>query len=349
LLVTAVVVRSAQKYFSGDPGLAYHQLLAVNPGFATRPYTNAAARAYLEAAESRLRAVSGVADVAMATAPPFTIAGQFIPVAQGYARADHISAGFFRATEIPLLRGREFTQGESGVVIVNDRLAEQMWPGEEPIGKPFNYNGKPFTVIGVASRPRVDPSSQHGMRAYFPLVDNFLDAQIVIRTTTAPESLAANVRAVTRAVDPTLIPEARTSLSLHRELRQGSRRASLAFFALGITGLLLAVTGIFGLLVYTVAQRTREIGVRVALGATRTNIAAVVLRQLTLPITAGSASGILVGCLSLFFLTVGGAREIDLTICIVVMTVFLTAAALATVHPLFRALKLNPTEALRHE
>jgi putative ABC transport system permease protein len=272
------------------------------------------------------------------------------------------SPGFFQTLGIPLLRGRDFaeTEGEKGadVVIVNDTLARRHFPGEEAIGRRLSFSGKLFTIAGVVGDVRqagldLDPLAE----MYFPyalpdFVGLFGDPVLVLRTAVPPGSVTEEVRAAVRKVDPALpLYEVLTMEEVISESLAGRR---LNLWLLGLfagMALVLAATGLYGVISYLVAQRTREIGVRMALGAQTWDVIALVMRQAAGLTGTGIAVG-LAGALaftSLLESLLYGVSARDPLTYAALAALLAVVALLATWLPAWRASRVDPILAIRAE
>lgn len=270
------------------------------------------------------------------------------------------SPGFFQSLGIPLQRGRDFTEadGEKGpdVVIINATLARRHFPGEDPVGRRLLLGTTPFTIVGVVGDVRqagldLDPLAE----IYFPYgFDNGMlgDAVLVLRTAVPPGSLADELRAAVRKIDPTLPLYDVLGMEEVISRSLASRRLNLWLLAIFAgMALVLAATGLYGVISYLVAQRTREIGVRMALGAQTWDVIGLVMRQAAGLTGAGIGVG-LAGALaftsvlqSLLYRV--SARD-PLTYAALAALLALVAL-IATWLPAWRASRLDPLLAIRRE
>jgi predicted permease len=343
LLFSAAFLRYIPTSFLGIPTFAYRELLTIDPRLHQHPAVPASD--YLEVLQTRLRQVPGVMSVAIIGEPPI---GRRSLIQIGGAKTDaeinHVGPGYFRTAGIRLTNGREFTPDDSTSVILSRPLAQLLWPDQNPIGK-FIELRKKYKVIGTAETG----SSENDMSVYYSLQQGNTLSMLLVRTTAPPEALLATSLALARTIDPRSRPVAYTVTGRYLDNQIAALRTIAAISFPGAVALFLSVSGLYGLLLYTISQRTREIGIRRALGATNANVAGMVLRQFAVPIGLGFVSGI-TGGIALSRAVIPSATPIiGTTTCLAVIAIFLATSAIAAASPLRRALRLNPTEALRHE
>jgi putative ABC transport system permease protein len=272
-----------------------------------------------------------------------------------------VGPNYFATMETPLLRGRDFAdtdrQGAPGVVVLNETLAARLWPGEEPLGKRVSVSGPagPFLeVVGVVrdGKYRSLGETPHPY-IYQPLLQSYDPKMtLVVRTKGEPESVATAVREQIRALEPNLpVADVKTlrdqlDLSLFP-----SRLAAWTLGGFGVLALLLAAIGIYGVVSYSVAQRTREIGVRMALGAKANDVLRLVLGEGAFVILVGLVLGLLlagVGTRVLASFLYGVGATDPLTFAVVPLLLGFVALA-ASYIPSRRAMKVDPLVALRYE
>jgi predicted permease len=260
--------------------------------------------------------------------------------------------------EIPLLRGRDFTHrdNEDGVqvAIVNESFAARYWKGEDPIGKRIDYGTGWVTVVGVARDSRyrrlVEPPSPMLFR---PVLQSYHPSSYIhVRTGSDPRALASAVQVVVRSLDPNLPVFNIQTLETH--IGASSFQQRLAGSLLGVFGMLaltLAAVGLYGVISYAVGQRTREIGIRVALGAQDRDIVRLVVRLGLGLAMFGVAIG-LAAAVALSRLLSGllfGIPPTDPITYIAVAAMLTSVALLASYVPALRATRIDPMAALRHE
>jgi putative ABC transport system permease protein len=376
LLVSAgLVSRSLIRLLSVDAGFEPRHLLTLEINSAGKRYaTDSLVWSYHDRVREAVRALPGVVDVAVANQLP--LAGnvdmygvldpenipsnpELVPSGDRYV----VSESYFRTMHIPILRGRAFTSTESPdttqwVAILSQGLADKLWPGVDPLGKRIRVGGikgKDRRIVGVAGNVKhrgLDATT--GLQWYAPERQWTSDDQemLVVRTSVDPSSMAATVRKAITEIDPTQpIVKIATMDQLIATSTAQRRLALVLFAAFAIAAMLLAVAGVYGVLAGSVAERTREIGVRSALGATPRDIIGLVVGQggrlAAIGIVLGLAGSLAVTRYlhSLLFsvapndpVTLGGVAAL--------LTLVTLAACLI---PAIRAARVDPSRALRSE
>ena len=375
IICAGLVIRHIIALKSVDVGFNTERLLVMQIDLPTYRYDSDAARAtFIRDAVAASQATPGVRSAAAVNFVPLGFGGASISVTiegrevdrsvrPDYAGYNIVTPGYFSTMEIPLVRGRFFTGYDHAeaqrVAIVNEKMAERYWPNEDVIGRRFQLDsgtsdGQWITVVGVVG------DTGHSGLYHPPSPEVFLPHQqrpsanmvILARTLGDPNTLAAPLRGVIRRMDPDLPIYGVRSMAdvLHRWLRDD--RMAVAFLSgLAVLALSLASVGLYGVMSYNVAQRTHEIGVRVALGAARGDVLGLVIKRcLTLAV-----AGVLVGMV--LSAGVGLVLEsqlyevsgIDPVTFIGVSILLLLVAAAAGYLPARRATKVDPIVALRYE
>lgn len=274
------------------------------------------------------------------------------------------SAGYFRALGIPLLRGRMFDERDTmdarHVALISESLAREKWPNEDPLGHAIEFGNmdgdlRLLTVVGVVGDIREDSLEAKP----FPTI--YVDYRqrpvstyrftIVMRTDADAGPVIAMARQVMRGLAPDIPPRFSTFDQVLASSLQSRRFNLLLVAVFAVTALLLAAAGVFGVMAYAVERRTREIGVRMALGATRRHVLSLVLGQALLTCTFGVAAG-LVGALVLTRLVQSllfGVSATDPLTFIAVAVVLTGVALAASLIPARRASRVDPMVALRYE
>ena len=271
-------------------------------------------------------------------------------------------AGYFQSMGIPLLRGRNFSDAEQRepkrVILINEALARKHFPGEDPIGRRLDVamfeNPTPAEIIGVVGNVRYDSLIDESPPAvYFPLPDlAYPFMSLVIRTDADPAALAPSVQREIRAVDPNQpVSDVRTMDQVMSEWVSRSRFNTLLLGLFAALATLLSAVGIFGVMNYSVALRTREIGLRLAVGAQPRQVLVLILKQgLVLTIF-----GVVLGLAAAFALTrllsglLFGVAAVDVTTFATISLLLVVVSLLACYLPARRAMRIDPLSALRYE
>jgi predicted permease len=270
-----------------------------------------------------------------------------------------VTPDFFRTLGVPLVRGRVFDDGDregaEDVVVISASLARQLWPGEDAVGKGLYWggtDGTPKRVVGVVGDVRdraLDAAPQPML--YLPYAQVYLStATLLLRTDGSPANLGGAVRAIVWSIDPNLpVPEV-TPLAQNREaLAAGPRFRALLLVCFATIALLLAALGVYSVMAHAVAQRTREIGLRMALGARPAVVAREVLRRglglTAIGIALGLSASVAAGRVAASLLYETSPSDVP-TLAGVAVLVAVTALA-ATWLPSRRATRVDPADALR--
>jgi predicted permease len=376
----ALMVRTFANLHSLDPGFDPDGTVAVHISLPTDRYVGEGARsAFFDAVRERLLAVPGVLDVATA-AGPFGGAGIYfgsVEELEGREAAapggrievplNRVTPEYFRTLGIPLLAGRTFsTADDAGAVVMSRALADRLWPAGDAVGRRFRLDAShPWeTVVGVAGdlQPRAGdhPSAFHIYRRFappsaaaaIPPRTRGYSGRVVLVRAANPAAIVPAVRAAVWSLDPNQ-PIGRTALlaDLYADSFARERFVLQLMAIFGAIALALTAAGIFGVLSQVVGRRTREIGVRVALGARAGDIARLVLGRTGLLLVLGTFIGLLAAALLSRFLEalLFEVRPID-PLSLAIVTLLLTGIALAASWlPTRRALRVDPAAALRVE
>jgi putative ABC transport system permease protein len=286
------------------------------------------------------------------------------PERVGDAQYRVASEGYFRTMDIPLVRGRLFEQRDAPdaphVAVISESLARARWPGENPIGKLIQFGNmdgdlRAFTIVGIVGDVReqgVATEPQPTLYAHYrqrPLATSRFT--YVLHGTAPPGAVIASARRMVHDLDPELPPRFRTLTEIYSGSLADRRFNLLLLGVFGVTALLLAALGIYGVTAYSVARRTQEIGVRVALGAQRSDVVRLVLAQALGLAVAGVGIGLLAG-LAITRLMRGllyGVTPTDPVTLAAVPLFLIVIAVLAAYFPARRATRVDPVIALRSE
>jgi macrolide transport system ATP-binding/permease protein len=376
LFAAGLLIRSLKNLENVQLGFSRDHLLLVRVDPITAGFTTPESSARLaDELQSRLAGLPGVKQVAAAESGLFSGSDSssdmkvenFIPAndEQRQAAYDKIGAGFFSALGSPVIRGREFgpqdTATSRRVTVVNERFAQFFFHGEDPIGRRIwiddpKYLDKPMEVIGVVRdvrhRDLDKPVPPTYYRPYSQTDEALIMVQVAIRTAVDPAAMTDTVRAEIKSYNSGLPISSIKTMDYLVDSTISSEIiiAKLSSF-FGIVALLLACIGLYGVMSYTVAGRTREIGVRMALGAQRGNVLTLVMREAMLLVTIGIAAGIPIAMLSTRLINsmLFGLQNTDPLSLAVVVVVLAAVGAVASVIPARRATKVDPMVALRYE
>ena len=378
LLVSAgLLLRSFQLLRQVDAGFSTENRLTMRMVLPMPKYAKPEARtAFYDEMLRRVKELPGVESAGMITFLPlsfngmnfsFSVEGQPSPpdMKLPFALYRVVSPDYFRALGIALQRGRFFDGHDvldsQPVMVINRRLAEKYWPGEDPIGKrlkigPLDSPSPWLTVVGVVSDVRQTGLYEQKLEFYVPYAQErrsfMAPRDLVVRTQQDAASLAAAVRQAVWAVDKDQpVSNVRTMDQVFSAAISQERFQALLLGMFATLALLLACVGLYGVISYTVVQRTHEIGVRVALGAQPRDVLRLVIRQGMLLTLAGLVVGIAAGTLLTRVLTdmLFGVTPRDPVTFVAVPVLLLVVAFLACWIPARRATRIDPLIALRYQ
>jgi putative ABC transport system permease protein len=381
LVASSLLIQSFQELQKVPLGFDRHKLLTIKiklpssnyQGEADQTMNTAKMAAFYDALLQRIQGIPGVEVSALGSNAPFNgdnysrdfgVVGQPEPRLgeEPSAEYESVSPDYFRTLKIQLIRGRTFDAedrvGKTPVVIIDEKLANRCFPGQDPIGKQLaedahKADSVKYTIVGMVRTVRHDDLASQPKLAelYLPVSQSpELQMTILLRAKDDPQGLVSAVREAVQSIDPNLpVFNIRTMESqLSNELV--TQRLSVVLVSLfSILALLLAAVGLYGVLAYSIAQRTREIGIRIALGAESGSILTLVVRQGLIIVGIGLAAGIL-GSMILTHLIrsllygISGTDPIALLTAIGVLGL---AAFLACLVPALRAIRIDPMIALR--
>jgi putative ABC transport system permease protein len=380
-----LMIRSGQKLASIDPGFDASGLLVVNMSMSRLPGPPAPPPVagqpapppppfVMSTAEllDRVRAVPGVVSVGLGSDLPldgntsavfYTAEGDSTTDAQVVPRAyvHRVSPGFFDTLKVPVTSGRRFEDSdatpESPAVIVSDNVARRFWPNQSAIGKRIKLGAATsrnpwLTIVGTVGETKyrglpVNPTNDPDL--YFPALSRSPQA-IVVRTEGDPAALTSAVRAALRRGQPSVVVFGETTMNAMAASQTSASRFTtwiLGLFA--STALVLSVIGIYGVMSYLVTQRTREFGIRLALGASRMDVVRNVLRQGVVLVAIGTVIGVAMagGLYKLFSSQLFEVTALDISSAVAIVAL-VGAALLACVVPAIRATRVSPVTALRN-
>jgi predicted permease len=367
-------LHSLQRLQNVALGFRADGLVMASVDLGLQQYSDQRGLRFIEDLLTRAEALPGVTSATALSHVPFDYGMLFsdvstereIPGAKdGYISTafDVVGPRFFETAEVPLVRGRALDRSDTGdsrrVAVVNQMLAATLWPGEDPIGRRFRFgrNGGWVEVVGVARDGKyVMLAEQPRPYVYLPLAQHYQSPiTIIARCATDPAVVAQPLQRLVGQMDPdlpvfnvrTMDTHMRTSVFALLPFRMGATLAA----AQGLIGLLLAVMGLYAVVSYAVARRTREIGVRLALGAARTDVVRLVVREGMWLAAIGVALGLVIalGLGLVLSKVLYGVPTADAGVMVSVAAVLLAVSALACYVPASRATRIDPIAALRHD
>jgi predicted permease len=341
--------------------------LGLNPGL--QKYEAARGLQFYRDAVGRATSVPGVAAAAVASVGPlnggilltvFPEGQQQNPNYRGTLTLfNDISPGYFNTMRIPVGAGRDFTdfdrEGSATVAIVNDAMARHLWPGQNAVGKRFTIVQNPtvYEVVGVVATSVILQIGEAAQPViYRPIAQAYAPATVLlVRTTGEPEPALGRVRDQVQTLDRNM--PLRNTGTVQERLRQGLWAPRMGAALLSIFGglaLVLAMIGVYGVISYSVSQRTQEIGVRMALGAQARDVLRLILKQGMGLAVGGAITGLFAAFLAARLVSglLYGISPKDPLTFAVVGGVLLTVAFLACYIPARRATRIDPLTALRH-
>jgi predicted permease len=374
LVISADCIRGFQAAWRIDPGFRVDHTLFFSLDPNIQRYDEARARDFYKNLTGRLRESGGVVGVSMSSSIPFSTEHMTrkyfaegaqprpsgdAPTAFSYRVDDH----FFPLMETKILRGRGFDSRDTAksprVAIVNELLARKLFGNNDAIGRTFRLDsadGPELQVVGVAKQGIYTYWAEPVTEAVWtPFSQNYSSLMYIeMRTAADPGGFAAVVREKVHALDPSM-PIFRISTMarfFHDRAMLGPRLIAQIVTSSGVMGLFMAVIGLYGVVAYAVSRRTREIGIRLAVGATSTNVMRMVLKQGAVFTAVGLAIGLtLVIPIARTFVPnfVVGIKPLGAIVLLGVPTVLAAATMAACWIPARRAAKLDPTRTLRQE
>jgi macrolide transport system ATP-binding/permease protein len=376
MLLTAsfLMVRGFQHSLLGVTGFAKDHLLMTSFDPRLMQYNAAQTQQFYKLLAERVRTAPGVQSETLTQNIPLGEDGfddiAFVPDGFQMPRdrdnftstLDIADEGYFETMGIPILHGRGFLASDSAeaprIAVVNEQFAKHYWPNEGAVGKFIRLetrNGAPVQIVGVAQNIKYQVTFERPMDfVYVPLAQNPVARMVLmLRSSGDPLQLVKSVKDVVRTIDPNLpMLETRTyaDFYLNRAVK-GPRVAIDLVGAMGVVGLLLAIAGLYGLVAYNVSRRTREIGIRIAIGAAGSDVLRLVMGKGLMLVGMGTAIGLAMGfaverLINSMLFNAGG---VDIVAYVVVVPSMFLVTMLAAYVPARKASRIAPTQALRYE
>jgi len=373
LIGAGLMIRSVMRIREVGPGLRTQNLLTAKLTLPRQKYTDVeSTSAFYQQVLERLNHLPGVQSAALISHLPIeemgvnasvSVEGKTYPPNESpIVEFRMVSEDYFHTADIPLLRGRIFDKQEGDdkrpVIVINETMAKQIWPGEDPIGKQLK-DDVPLTVIGVVGdvknygllrKPVPELYAPYKLKNFWQ--DMHWDVRLMVRSSLDNNDLTAALRREVQAVDPAqpIYAVQTMNLVIENTVRDKSVNTTLLSVFAGVS-LLLAVIGVYGVMSYTVAQHTREIGIRMALGARPRSILKLIMGRGAVLV----GIGVVVGVLASFGLTrfienmLFGVTPTDPLTFVMIIAILGAVALLACLIPAQRAMRVDPIVVLRHQ
>ena len=364
LLVSAgLLLRALYAAYTIDPGFEYRNVAVVSYALRGPRWDDARVAAFQRVSRERLHALPGVQSVAHASKVPLSPGRQ-----QATFRLSHegdeflvdtndVSPEYFSLVGIPILRGRNFTSAElqagSRAVIVSEATARRYWPGQNPVGRTIVMAGAPLEIVGLAKDAHVSHVAEtESSYMYLPAGPSAKrGVRTLVRSQADFSTLASSITAAVRELDPELVVRV-TRLEGNLDYWRGRSRLTASLSgALSLLALLLASVGVYGVVSYVVNRRRREVGIRMALGASARDVRHLFVRQTFRPIAIGAVIGMATATAASRALesVLFGISPFDPMALLGAALFLVGVAEMATILPIRGALKVDPVTTLRYE
>ncbi len=370
LICAGLFIRSFMRAEQIDPGFNPHNILIASYDLFTAGYSESTGAEFDRQLMEKLQTLPGVQSVALSNRLPLAFGGGSTSVKpEGYVspatesmetQVAIITPNYFHTLQIPIVKGRDFTpqdtQSSQRVVVVSEAFANRYWPNQEPLGKQLNsdFTHEWFTVVGVARDSKVQGLNEKPMPfLYLPLYQVYRATMtITVRTAGDPLIFRKAVEKTVHGLNADVVVFDVTSLEVREQFASFGQRVAGTFVgAFGLLALVLAAVGIYGVTAYTTRQRTHEIGIRVALGATKPDVLRLVLGHGVRLMLAGVGLGLVLSFVLTRFLSklLLGVTSTDALTFTSVAFLLCAVALFACFLPARWAMRVDPMVALRYE
>jgi putative ABC transport system permease protein len=367
LMSAGVMLRTLSALRGDDVGFDLHNVLTMSVTLSPSRYPGATQpRAFLDRAVERMRALPGVESVGTIDTVPFQSGSvqpivlegkaELLPRDQPTVQVREITPGYMRTMRIPILRGRDISDGDVDVLLVSAMAAKLLWREDDPIGRrvtlPLLSRMVMRQVVGIVGDVKLEGMAEAAPPTVYRYTRDFSNpfASFVLRTAGAPSSMALPAAAVIRDLDPEQpIQDVRSMVEVRDEQLRSQRFSALLLGLFAGVALILASVGIYSVLSYIVRGRSREIGIRTALGARTGDVVRLVILEGMSPTLIGIAVGTLAALATARLmerLVFGVSASDPLTLAVVAATLALVAL-IASLLPAYRAARLDPLQVLR--
>jgi putative ABC transport system permease protein len=366
-------IRSFQNSANVDMGFRVDHTLMMSVDLGLQGYSEERGQQFYKQISDRVKTLPGVRDASFAAYIPMGYENDIVNVYPDGQPVDNKSSAetsfhnqvqpdYFRAVGVHVIKGREFTEADSDtapkVAIVNETFANKIWPGQDPIGKIFRTekDGPAIQVVGLTRTGKYTFLYETPqLFVYFPVAQRYVAAAtLMVYSQDDPLRLVGPVRDQMQQLDGSLPVFDVNTMEAHVEYGKPllpARLGAMLVGAFGMLGLVLATVGVYGVVSYSVSQRTHEIGIRSALGAQRRNVLGMVLKQGMTMALIGTAIGIVLAFLLFRGLhsVLYGVASTDLVTLATVSSLLLAIAFVASYIPALRATQVDPVVALREQ
>ncbi|HEV2689554.1 MAG TPA: FtsX-like permease family protein, partial [Bryobacteraceae bacterium] len=369
LVGTVLVVRSLQRAVTIDIGFNPRHAVVVTFDLAMNGYNEQRGRAFEQQLSDQLKLLPGIESVALSDFLPLGLATSNTSVhtdeqaslapnkmPRGYYYT--VSPGYFRTMQTRLIAGRDFDErdrtGTQQVAIVNQSLARKLYPNSDALGKSFHQGGRVIQIVGIVQDGKYQSLNDESEGAIFwPRSQRYSSAiSVVARSSMPAEDLLRQIEKTVLSLDGTLPFFQADTLEDHLSVPLlPARIAAIMLGGFGVLAVVLAATGVYGMLAYAISRRTREIGIRVAIGASRANVLSLVLRRALIIVGAASAlgAGLALAVGPYFAPVLYGVSARDPWTFALALAMMGTIALIAAYVPARRALGIEAVVALREE
>jgi predicted permease len=377
LCASLLFIRSLQRASTINPGFDVDHTVRANMHLIPDSNSRPKQKVIVDTALERIRATPGIESASIAALVP--LAGNLISqqdwstdvnreTVHVDARFNVVGTDYFRTMQIPILQGREFQpsdrEGSSRVVILNQNMARALFGSSNPVGHFIRPRvGERLLIVGLARDSKYSSLGEENTNAYYQSypqvaaspsmqITDQPDLHFLIRADGLAVSVVTATNKLLTQVDPDAVLDVKPMRENLRDAMGPSQVGALVLGSMGLLGLFLASFGLYGVLLYSVNRRAREIGIRVALGATRTNVMGLVAGESAMLVGGGIAIGLGLAVFAvrpLAMFLIADVHPTEVVNFVVVAAILCVVAALATIFPTLRALRADPMAALRQE